>query len=69
MPLTDLAVRNAKVTGKHYTLLDMQGLYLDITAKGGRAAAHVFWPLSRAFLAGGPAAARDWFPADESLVA
>ena len=37
MPLTDLAVRNAKVTGKHYSLRDMQGLYLDITAKGGRA--------------------------------
>ena len=36
MALSDLVVRQAKATGKAYTLADIDGLSLSITAKGGR---------------------------------
>ncbi|WP_372437897.1 tyrosine-type recombinase/integrase [Pseudomonas chlororaphis subsp. aureofaciens] len=37
MSLTDFAVRHAKATGKKYTLRDSLGLFLHVTATGGRA--------------------------------
>lgn len=37
MPLTDFAVRHAKATGKKYNLRDSLGLFLHVTATGGRA--------------------------------
>lgn len=36
MALSDLAVRQAKATGKAYTLPDLDGLSLAVTAAGGR---------------------------------
>lgn len=36
MALTDLAVRNAKPTGKLYRLFDERGMYLEISAAGGK---------------------------------
>lgn len=36
MALTDLAVRQARTTGKNYTLADFDGLSLAISARGGR---------------------------------
>lgn len=36
MALSDLAVRQAKATGKAYTLPDLDGLSLAVTAEGGR---------------------------------
>ena len=36
MPLSDMAVRQAKATGKDYTLPDFDGLSLAVTAAGGR---------------------------------
>lgn len=36
MALSDLAVRQAKATGKAYTLTDLDGLSLAVTAAGGR---------------------------------
>ncbi len=36
MPLTDIAVRQAKATGKNYTLGDYDGLSLGISTKGGK---------------------------------
>nr|WP_156441433.1 MULTISPECIES: Arm DNA-binding domain-containing protein [unclassified Burkholderia] len=36
MPLTDLAVKNAKPTGKTYRLWDGAGLYLEITPTGSK---------------------------------
>jgi len=36
MALTDLAVRQARATGKAYTLSDFDGLSLAVTAQGGR---------------------------------
>lgn len=36
MSLTDMAVRQAKATGKNYTLPDFDGLSLAVTATGGR---------------------------------
>ncbi|RQR98460.1 DUF4102 domain-containing protein [Burkholderia sp. Bp8994] len=37
MSLIDFAVRHAKATGKKYTLRDSLGLFLQVTATGGRA--------------------------------
>lgn len=36
MALTDVAVRQARPTGKDYTLPDFDGLSLAISAKGGK---------------------------------
>ena len=36
MALSDLAVRQAKATGKDYTLPDTDGLSLAVTATGGK---------------------------------
>ncbi|KWA79438.1 integrase [Burkholderia ubonensis] len=36
MALTDLAVRNAKPTGKLYRLFDERGMYLEVSAAGGK---------------------------------
>ncbi|HRV79184.1 MAG TPA: Arm DNA-binding domain-containing protein, partial [Thauera sp.] len=36
MALSDLVVRQAKATGKAYTLPDLDGLSLAVTAAGGR---------------------------------
>src|SRR3546814_18652351 len=36
MALSDMAVRQAKATGKNYTLGDIDGLSLAVTAQGGR---------------------------------
>ena len=36
MALSDLDVRQAKATGKAYTLPDLDGLSLAVTAAGGR---------------------------------
>ncbi len=36
MALSDLEVRRAKATGKAYTLRDMDGLFLAVTATGGK---------------------------------
>jgi integrase len=36
MTLTDLSVRRARCTGKHYTLPDFDGLSLAVSAKGGK---------------------------------
>ncbi len=36
MALSDLVVRQAKATGKAYTLPDIDGLSLAVTAAGGR---------------------------------
>ncbi|UQP97311.1 integrase arm-type DNA-binding domain-containing protein [Xanthomonas arboricola pv. juglandis] len=36
MVLSDMAVRRAKATGKAYDLYDTQGLYLAVTANGGK---------------------------------
>ncbi|NUY03547.1 tyrosine-type recombinase/integrase [Paraburkholderia youngii] len=36
MALTDLAVRNAKPTGKLYRLFDERGMYLEVSATGGK---------------------------------
>ncbi len=36
MPLTDVAIRQAKATGKDYTLGDFDGLSLGISAEGGK---------------------------------
>ncbi|MBY4674797.1 tyrosine-type recombinase/integrase [Burkholderia multivorans] len=36
MPLTDMAVRQAKATGKDYTLPDFNGLSLAVSAAGGK---------------------------------
>jgi hypothetical protein len=35
--LTDMTVRQAKATGKPYTIADFDGLYLHISAVGGKA--------------------------------
>jgi len=37
MSHTDFAVRHAKATGRKYTLRDSLGLFLHVTATGGRA--------------------------------
>lgn len=37
MPLSDLAVRQAKATGKPYTITDIDGLSLAVSAAGGKA--------------------------------
>ncbi|MEX3924002.1 tyrosine-type recombinase/integrase [Paraburkholderia sp. BR10936] len=36
MALTDVAVRNAKATGKLYRLFDERGMYLEVSATGGK---------------------------------
>lgn len=36
MVLSDMAVRRAKATGKAYDLYDTLGLYLAVTANGGK---------------------------------
>lgn len=36
MALTDLAIRNAKPTGKLYRLFDERGMYLEVSAAGGK---------------------------------
>lgn len=36
MALSDVAVRQAKATGKDYTLPDTDGLSLAVTATGGK---------------------------------
>lgn len=36
MALTDVAVRNAKPTGKLYRLFDERGMYLEVSAAGGK---------------------------------
>jgi hypothetical protein len=36
MALTDVAVRNAKPTGKLYRLFDERGMYLEVSATGGK---------------------------------
>ncbi|WP_370868994.1 tyrosine-type recombinase/integrase [Ectorhizobium quercum] len=36
MPLTDTAVRQARFTGKDYTLGDLDGLSLNVSARGGK---------------------------------
>ena len=36
MALSDLAIRQAKATGKAYTLSDIDGLSLAVSASGGR---------------------------------
>ncbi|MGH8636037.1 MAG: Arm DNA-binding domain-containing protein, partial [Burkholderiales bacterium] len=36
MALSDFAVRQARATGKAYTLADTDGLSLAVTAAGGR---------------------------------
>lgn len=36
MALTDVGVRNAKPTGKLYRLFDERGMYLEVSATGGK---------------------------------
>ncbi|MEE1926537.1 integrase arm-type DNA-binding domain-containing protein [Pseudomonas sp. 148P] len=36
MALSEMAIRHARVTGKDYTLADSDGLFLNVTAKGGK---------------------------------
>ncbi|MFP3433584.1 integrase arm-type DNA-binding domain-containing protein [Paraburkholderia sp. SIMBA_061] len=36
MALTDVAIRNAKATGKLYRLFDERGMYLEVSATGGK---------------------------------
>ena len=49
MALSDLAVRQAKATGKAYTLPDLDGLSLAVTAAGGRTwHFRYYWEIGRA---------------------
>lgn len=36
MALSEMAIRHARVTGKDYTLADSDGLFLNVTAQGGK---------------------------------
>jgi hypothetical protein len=49
MALSDLEVRRAKATGKAYTLRDMDGLFLAVTATGSKSWHFRYYFLGRAF--------------------